>query len=58
MNDESNIDAQALINKLIANNASDIAAKNSQIAMLEVQIENLKQQLNEAKNAAVAEKED
>lgn len=44
-----NIDAQALINKLTSNYAQEIALKDQQLAMAQVQIDQL--------NAKLAEKE-
>ncbi|MDR4073146.1 hypothetical protein KKP3161_000318 [Lactiplantibacillus plantarum] len=45
-----NIDAQALINKLTSNYAQEIALKDQQLAMAQVQIDQL--------NAKLAEKEE
>ncbi|WCJ50658.1 hypothetical protein OFA97_06270 [Lactiplantibacillus plantarum] len=45
-----NVDAQALINKLTSNYAQEIAIKDQQLAMAQVQIDQL--------NAKLAEKED
>lgn len=45
-----NIDAQALVNKLTSNYAQEIALKDQQLAMAQVQIDQL--------NAKLAEKEE
>lgn len=42
-----NVDAQALINKMTSNYAQAIAVKDQQLAMLQVQIEQLNAKLDE-----------